>query len=627
MKEKIVRTNQLIEHELISINELLNNGSADEVYQIYIDLVTKIESNEYKEADQDMKVKVYISFAYFLFAVAEFQYFFEMLIKAQNLDYSREEIDKLLWEAFINPNLNEFKANYETNVNFLVSNNYIDTMTPLSFQELPYWLLPTGTFNEYYIYDKKQKLIQEKITLFKYQKIHSRSIPTLDVFSDYLLLEDWNWHSVLTYTNAIKTANKKTYILMKNMEKFLSCLQGALLNNFTISNVLFFDSLAALQDYFINSSEYLPRNIINLIDNSEKPTEMINEIHNNRTHRKENRTGDRVLLSICIPSYNRGNRAYENILHLLKLYYDEEIEFIISNNGTQNETTEYYNAIEDIKDTRIKYYAFKENMGFAINCCKICEMASGKFILLVSDEDLVNLSVLPSIMNLLTPSDSGLSILKTSTNSNYKLSNLSASPGRDALLEFMLSSNYMSGIIFNRGLLNKYNGLEYIKKNLDNTVCFYYPHMFWELLLCQYGKVQSTSFILITEGKAEKTECEEVETNSEVIMPYYASVEGRLKQHEDFVSTFNALEICNHDAELYREMYLRLCGKTLLLTSLSINVFYKKFSSNFRELLDQAYHFCIREEFYKTNISTDNNNYHNDVEGITQYYNYYKNLI
>lgn len=624
IKKELSELTQHIELNFNNIDNLLDNKLVDEAYSEFTNLVNKIESTEFKEIDGQYKAKVYTSFAYFLFSLSEFNSFFEMLIKAQEYEYPKDEIEKILFEAFVEPNINEFKLIYESNIRFLQFYKYINIEKPVSFEDLSFWLLPNGIPNEYYLYNKKQQLIQNKITLYTYQK--GQPLPTLDAFSDYLLLEDWDWSNVLAYTNSAKRRKKTTYVIIKDIEKFLSCLQGALLDTSIISNVLIFDNLNCFSAYLSNSNLFIPRNIINLSEKSPVPQDILDEIHNNRLHKK-NRIGDRVLLSICIPSYNRGKRAYENILHLLQSYYDEEIEIILSNNGTQNETKVYYDRIKEIEDGRLKYFAFEENQGFSINCCKACELASGEFILLLSDEDLINFKTLHLIMSKLYTSKDTVSVMKTSSSIQYKLANLVATPGREAMLNFMLSSNYMSGIILNNKFLKMYKGIEYVKENLDNSVCFWYPHMFWELLLCQYGVVESTDLVLVIEGKAEQTEVDKLNVDDKVAIPYYATIESRLEQHAGFTRIFNDLEISTQDPELFREMYTRLCGKTMFLTTISINVYYKKTNTDSHNILDRSYNYCLNESFYKTNIDNNDIHYLHDLKIITQYYEHYKKTI
>ena len=620
MGNNIIETKEQLDQILLGLDELLEKGLVDEVYKKYTELIKKIERDK-NETDNIQKAKIYASFAYFLFSVYEYEFCFNMLRKAQDYGYSRDEIENIILAAFIEPNLNEFKIIYEANIEFLVSNKYISIEKIVDFKELPYWLLPTGIKNEYYIYDKKEKLIQEKIILYKSQDL---DIPTpTDEFSDYLIIDNYNLDNILSISTQIEKRNKKTYIILNDIAKFFSCLQGKLLENDTIPNILIFESFNRFENYFINTNLFLPRNIINLVEKSENAQNSISIVHNYRI-RKEKRKRDNILLSICIPSFNRGKRAYDNIIHLLQSYYDEEIEIILSNNGTQNETKEYYEKIRDIEDARLKYFAFEENKGFAINCCKICELATGKFILLVSDEDLVNFDSLGKILNLLNQSKNKLSIMRTSTTTQSKPTVKLANEGKDALLTFMLTSNYMSGIIFNNNLLKQHKGIEYVKENLENSVCANYPHMFWELLLCQYGNVQGTEILLIHEGKAEKTEIGEMKNEGNKIkFPYYATIDGRLEQHEGFSNIFKVLEICQEDLDLYRELYIKLCLKTLFLVTLSINAYYKKTDINTLDLLDRAYSFCSRKEFFYSNRSI----YRSDLKVIYKYYESFKKQI
>ncbi|UVI30240.1 glycosyltransferase [Paenibacillus spongiae] len=591
-----------IDQALHDINELIATNSADAAYMNYKVLIEQIESTVYAE-DLSLKAEVYASFAYFLFRVSEYDQCFKMLMKALHYGYSNDEIEKLLWEAFIEPNEHEFKAIYEANLQFLITNGYLHMPHPMGYHELPYWLLPTGADNIYYIYDRENKVIGEKITLYDYQNIPS--LPAADAFSDYLLLENWNLNIILTCTNVIRRMNKKSYIVFSEIGKFLSCLQGALLDDSILSNVLIFDKLEGMNEYIARTNAFLPRNILNLINQeNEQPKKILHAIHTHRL-KKGNRNGDRILLSICIPSFNRGKRAYNNVLHLLQSHYDEEIEIILSNNGTQNETAPFYDKINEIDDARLTYFAFEENQGYALNCCKVCELAKGDFILLISDEDLVNFDVLGKILNQLNASKETLSLMKTSTTMFNKWSTATSKAGQDAMISFMLTSNYVSGMILNNTLLRQHKGIEYVHEHLhDNNVCYWYPHMFWELLLCQYGDVHSTELVLINEGAAEQSD-EVVVTvdNSEIEIPYYRSIEGRLGQHEGFYRIFEDLEICKNDKELLRVMYLQLCSKTFALVNLTFDMNYKQTGADQTEFFKKAYDFCTSERFLTADIA------------------------
>ncbi|MBY9083220.1 hypothetical protein KIH86_03125, partial [Paenibacillus sp. HN-1] len=97
----------------------------------------------------------------------------------------------------------------------------------VDFDKLPYWLLPIEAQNVYYLYNKKNKRIEEKIKLFDYESI--ASLPTTDFLSDYLVLLNWNPYNVISCVSTINRMNKKSYIVLSDIGKFLSCFQGALL--------------------------------------------------------------------------------------------------------------------------------------------------------------------------------------------------------------------------------------------------------------------------------------------------------------------------------------------------------------------------------------------------------------
>ncbi|ODP29574.1 hypothetical protein PTI45_01057 [Paenibacillus nuruki] len=616
---------KMIDNEIKYIEEEKAVKTANEIYDLYTKLVEKIESKMYQNSPK-IKAQVYVSFAYFLFSVAEYDYFFEMLIQAQNYGYPKDEIEELLWSALIEPNLPEFKEIYNANLQMLESHSYIDSEKIPAFEDLPFWLLPNGNQNEYYMYHKKTKKIQDKIILYQYKSISF--VPTTDMLADYLIVENWNWANVFSYGHYAKKMRKESYIVINDILKSFSCLQGTLLTSSMLSHMFFFNTLAELETYIEHSNLSLPRNIINIDTPINSIQKVLDGIHKKRLI-KEYRTGDRILLSVCIPSFNRGNRAYQNILSLLETYYDEEIEFIISNNGTQNETKSYYDRISKIDDARLTYFAYEENQGFAINCCKVCELAKGEYIMLLSDEDLIRFENLDKVMNNLYNAKDQLSIMRTSTSSQFNLVNVQANAGKEALGKFMLTSNYMSGFIMKNELLKKHKGIEYVKEHLStNSACFFYPHMFWEILLCQYGAVRSTNLCLIEEGEAEKTEVPEVQVDGgEVRIPYYATFEGRLEQHKGFAHIFKDLEITKIDVKFFRHMYLMLSNKTLFLITISINTFYKKTDIDVARLYEDMYNALINEDLYNEILGPNNSGYKEDLKIIKQKYIQIKNQL
>ena len=609
-------TKEYLYEELENINKIIQDGFANEACEEYVSMAKNIEEKA-NETENDVKAEFYGSFAYFLFRVSEYEECLNMFIRAQKYGYPSEEIKEIIWQAFVKPNLDEFKDTYNNNIKLLLSNGCI--LNAVEFDDLNFWLIPTSVKNVYYIYDKKEELIKER---FEFNAQYNVSVPQcVDKFSDFLILEEWNWNKVKSNVNYIKSINKKSYVVIKGIEKLLACFQADILNEKDISDLLIFDGFNSMEEYFNSFSEYLPRNIIDFMDSTIEVKNTIDKIHKYRISKHVSKR-DKILLSICIPSYNRGNRAYDNVIHSLKSYYDEEIEIVLSNNGTENGTKSYYDRISLISDSRLKYYAFQENQGFAINICKTMEIAQGRFILFLSDEDLVNFSTLPNIMNMLNNLKETLAVMRTQGDIQGCIpSTKFTSAGEESILTYMLTSNYMSGIIFNNSMIKKYDCIKYIKEKINNAVCANYPHMVWELMLCQYGNAQGTNMILINEGETEKTEVikKEVGMTIKHTMPHYASIEGRLDQHKGFYNIFNDMEICKNNFSFFRKMYIKLCSKTIYLVGLSINVFYKNTDINILNIIDKAYEFCViyLDKCYGNNKKCYENYYAEDLKLIS----------
>lgn len=617
-------TEEFIEEQLRKIDSLVEKNLMDKVYLEYIELINILQE---KEGSLGKKIsKIYVAFAYFLFSMYEYEECIKMFKKAQEYGYeSNEEIKKFIRGAFIDPNIEEFKFNYNNNIVALKLEKEIPCIT--KFENLSFWIIPIEKQNEYYIYDKNEDRIKEKIS-FNCKEIDENEKIIRERYSDFLILEEYNWNNIYNISIEIKQINKKSYVIINDMEKFLSIIQGILIDKTSVDNMVIFNGIENFKEYFKNNNLYIPRNIIDFKKLKENAIDAIDKIHKYRIT-KGGRKGDNVLISICIPTYNRGDRAYDNVMHNLMSHYDEELEFVISNNGTSNQTKKDYCKIKEIKDSRLKYFEFEENKGFAINLCKTLEIASGKFILLLSDEDLVDYSRLHLVMNKLIEEGEELGVIRT----NGMVEALSPSIGRsqageNAVLTYMLTSNYMSGIILNNDLLKKYGGIEYVRENVENKAIFYYPHVFWEILLGQYKDIQGLDITLIIEGTARETDLPKINiknSNKENIL-IYATFEERLNQHVGFLNIFKDLDICKFDFNILRKMYIKLSFKTIFLVGLAIKVYYLNSDIEILKKIDKTYEFCINHLNEIYDFVYDENHY-KDKFLIEKFYNEQKRTI
>lgn len=115
-----------------------------------------------------------------------------------------------------------------------------------------------------------------------------------------------------------------------------------------------------------------------------------------------------MLLSICIPTYNRLKYlrdAISQILEQIPDTYINEVEICVSDNDSTDGTGKYIE--QTIKNSLIciKYSKNEKNLGPDWNFIKAMQMASGKFSWLMGDDDVIADNALIQILELLSGPD------------------------------------------------------------------------------------------------------------------------------------------------------------------------------------------------------------------------------
>ncbi len=208
----------------------------------------------------------------------------------------------------------------------------------------------------------------------------------------------------------------------------------------------------------------------------------------------------RPFLSICIPTYNRGeivNRTVRNILKSER----EDIEVVASNNCSTDKTEELLLSIED---ERFHYFKNKYNNG-TNNLVSVLTYATGEYLLLISDEDEVVLKNLDSYIKTLKKERPAVMLGSAAVNRNRYVNNgeIYAKKGYEALKAFGFGNTYMSGYIFNNDIL---------KIILDGTYGteinrkFGYAYNFVDLTrrMLQYGNFMTKAEIITTQREHGK---------------------------------------------------------------------------------------------------------------------------
>jgi glycosyltransferase involved in cell wall biosynthesis len=93
------------------------------------------------------------------------------------------------------------------------------------------------------------------------------------------------------------------------------------------------------------------------------------------------------ILTICVPTFNRGTLLNQLLLNLSKIDRSliGNIEICISDNGSTDCTKTVVN--EWSKHLPIRFHRKEENIGFSGNFAQLVYMATGKWILVIGDDD------------------------------------------------------------------------------------------------------------------------------------------------------------------------------------------------------------------------------------------------
>lgn len=115
---------------------------------------------------------------------------------------------------------------------------------------------------------------------------------------------------------------------------------------------------------------------------------------------------DSIILSICVMSYNRGYMLWDTVQEMLE-YEGDDIEIIISDNASTDGTWETLNQIHD---KRVHIYQNEKNMGMSYNAVQAQTLASGKYVMLMTDRDRLNMRELRKFVRVLEKIDKDIII-------------------------------------------------------------------------------------------------------------------------------------------------------------------------------------------------------------------------
>lgn len=446
-----------------------------------------------------------------LFEAGEYDKSVQNLIGLYEHGYEKEQILNFLYQAFVEPNIEEFKKNYQTQADGLIEVEYEDTQ--LDF-------IPVSD-EKFYIWYKEEQRFVGNIDLNVEAQIEDRQRD----FQSLLIAQTCDIREMIPFL-LNKQYNTVYIVLNKNKEIFASFLKLPKIREYFLENAIIFENTKIMQLFFEEYSEfYIPRSII--AKDSQEYVTFFKDLHKRRLLKK--REKNNVFLTIGIPSYNRGKILLENVKQLLNLEYDAEIEIVVSNNGSKIEA-DYYDQISKINDSRLVYTSFEANQGYASNVLNVMTHASGHFLVMCSDEDFLVLDKLSGFIQFLFENLQMAMSYTGGYGSNFENGTIQMYPAGIQAIECAVNSNYLTGLVFNNSIISKYKIIEKVQQNRGNLFVEYYVHSVIATIIAQYGDVWKNP-ICLWESKYEK---QSEEDGSKSLLSYM-KYESRVEQMESAI--------------------------------------------------------------------------------------------
>lgn len=254
------------------------------------------------------------------------------------------------------------------------------------------------------------------------------------------------------------------------------------------------------------------------------------------------------LLSICIPTYNRS-ATLEATLKSLDSIKNDNIEIVVSNNASTDNTVEIMKKCSSIIDIQNNN---KENIGANLNIIKVASLATGDYILFLSDEDTLSKEGIDGLLNIIEKLSVGVvfsSIANHDSNvlyQKYKFTKEYSKLSRKVRL-FLFEHAYMSGLCIRRDIID-FNFIEKFQKNNSD---YSYPHQIMILMaLLKYSCMHYKEVVAIR--GADEGSCYYVNTDKGKLMLYYSpSVRARLISH--YLDLISILVPQNETSRFYKK--------------------------------------------------------------------------
>ncbi len=250
-----------------------------------------------------------------------------------------------------------------------------------------------------------------------------------------------------------------------------------------------------------------------------------------------------LLLSICIPTYNRADIVEDSVNRFLNIFKKcDWIEIVVNDNCSTDGTME---RLSSIKDDKLHLYRNESNIRY-LNLIECHKKARGKFTLLIADEDELIVDNLDEIKEQLRScNDVGVFLMNTLYENGkmyrYRPFHVFRKNTEETYLKVYNQLAYTSGIIYNREIL-----LKMLKRYENNFIKIdaysVFPHTMMGVCCVMDGDYAPLRGIRVV-----RVDKDAYKDKRDLIIggKYADGIDGRMVIAKGWIDLFNLLEIDN----------------------------------------------------------------------------------
>jgi len=278
-----------------------------------------------------------------------------------------------------------------------------------------------------------------------------------------------------------------------------------------------------------------------------------------------------MILSICIPSYNRPTTLLR-LINSINENCSSDVEIVICEDNSPRRN-EIRNLIFDFKERsllKIRYYENSENYGFDKNLRELIRLAGGDFVMFMGDDDYFVKENLSQFISFLKNNTDKGYILKTWISLhengwkepfNYFESSRCFEPSQETLVTLFRISTFVSGFTFKRAY-----SLPFLTDIFDGTLLFQL-YILGELTLKYPSAFCEIPIIIQTKLKADVPHFGSSTSEKDLFTPGIISIENsvnflkgyfKITEYLDFKYNLNTTFLVKKDMTKYSYSYLYL---------------------------------------------------------------------